>query len=297
MKKSLSVLATIGIVASTTTSVIACGTKQKDGNSGIEEPKKDITQAVQDFEKEVGEVWTQHYEKEVVGNLIGVGSMEEGNQFLFKENILKFSDPEWKDKLTNENKKQLAIDIGKIFKINLLEEKLNELKKLNKYKIILDEVDSVFDHIELLFNDNFEINSGEIVPGSYIGNVIIDYKIVTKYKGLDDLENFKLSGTLKYTSTDNESFKVIGDTMYKNIGKDMFISSETENYLNLKWSDIKGDNSDSDAYLNSNDQLKKYYNENNAFSESLIKTIKDKYFKNEFPTMEIGFNKESIYRT
>ncbi|WP_339020212.1 hypothetical protein [Spiroplasma endosymbiont of Atherix ibis] len=242
-------------------------------------------------------IWTEHYEKEVAGNLIGVESMEENNEFLNKYNIQKFSKSENKSKLTIENKKQLTNDVEKLFKVKLLKEKMNELKKINKYKVILDEVDSVFEHVELVFNDNFEINSGEVVEGSYIGNVIIDYKIVAQYKGLVDVEKFKQSGTLKYTSTESESFKKVRDAMYKNIAKDMFTSQETQKYVNLKWSDIKQNSKDFDAYLSSNTQLKKYYNENNKFHESMLKIINDKYFKQQFPLMEISYDRKSIYKT
>ncbi|AUB31759.1 lipoprotein [Spiroplasma floricola] len=298
MKKLLSILSVFAITSSATVTVVACGTKTESKNENKpEEPKKDITKIVQDFEQEVSKIWSQHYEKEVAANLIGVESMEESNEFLNKYNIQKFSKPENKDKLTNENKKQLTNDVEKLFKVKLLEEKLNELKKVNKYKIILDEVDSVFENVELVFNDNFQIKSGEIVSGSYIGNVIVDYKVVTKYKGLADVEKFKQSGTLKYTSTESESFKKVGDVMYKNIAKDMFISKDTEKYVNLKWNNIKENKNDSDAYVGSNSQLKKYYNENNEFHEVLLKTINDKYFKQEFSSMEISYDKKSIYKT
>ncbi|AUB31751.1 lipoprotein [Spiroplasma floricola] len=298
MKKLLSVLATIGVVSSSATSAVACGTKPENKpENKPEEPKKDITQIVQDFEQDVIKIWTEHYEKQVVSNLIGVESMEVQNEFLNKFNIQKFSKPEWKDKLTSQNKQQLTNDVEKLFKVKLLEEKLNDFKKINKYKIILDEVESVFEHVELVFNDNFQINSGEIVSGTYIGNVIVDYKIVTQYKGVSDIEKFKQSGTLKYTSTESESFKKVGDEMNKNIAKDMFISEETQKYVNLKWSDIKGYKDDSDAYATSNSQLKKYYNEKNDFHEALLETINNKYFKKQFPTMKIKYDKKSIYKT
>ncbi|AUB31612.1 lipoprotein [Spiroplasma floricola] len=294
MKKLLSVLATIGLVSTSAVSVVACGTKPE---KKLEESKKNITQIVKDFEQDVTKIWTEHYEKEVTENLIGVEIIEKNNEFVNKENILKFSKPENKNKLTIENKKQLANDIEKLFKIKLLEEKLNDLKKINKYKIILSEISNVFESVELVFNDNFQINSGEIVENSYIGNIIIDYKIVTHYKGLNDTEKFKLSETLKYTSTDNDSFKKVGDKMYKNIAKDMFISSETEKYVNLKWIDIKENSDDSDAYLSSNNILKEYYNENNEFHDALLSTINNKYFKQQFPSINISYNKKSIYKT
>ncbi|AUB31246.1 lipoprotein [Spiroplasma floricola] len=297
MKKILSVLTTFGFVSSSTVSVIACDTKEKP-NPKIDQPKKDITKIVQDFEQDVTKIWTEHYEKEIVGNLIGVTASEESNEFINKVNIQKFSKPENKNKLTAENKIQLTNDVQKLFKTKLLEEKLNTLKKVNKYKIILDEVDSVFDSINLLFdNNNFLINSGEINTGLYIGNIVIDYKVVTKYKGLNSIEKFAQYSTLKYTSTDSETFKKVGEEMYKNIAKDVFISKETEEFVNLQWNKIKGNSGDSAAYLSSNTQLKKYYNENNQFHNALLKIMKENYLEKKFGSLKISYEKSSVYKT
>ncbi len=227
--------------------------------------------------------------------MISVEDVKNDYKFLNKENIKKFSKSE--NKLTVEHKKELTSDVEKLFQTKLLKQKLNELKKVNEYKIILDEEDSVFEHVELVFNDNFEINSGEVVKGSYIGNVVVDYNIVTNYKGLNDIEKFKQSGVLKYTSTESESFKKVGEEMYKNIAKDMFISQETQKYVNLKWSDIKGEKQDYEYYVNSNAELKKYYNDSEDFHQALLKLLKDKYFKLAFPKLDISYSKRSIYRS
>ncbi|WP_339021739.1 hypothetical protein [Spiroplasma endosymbiont of Atherix ibis] len=218
--------------------------------------------------------------------------MNNDYEFLVKSNIQYYSIPENKDKLTIEEKKQFTNDVEKLFKVKLLTEKLNKLKKLNKYKVILDEVDSLFEHVELLFNDNFEINSGEVVEGTYIGNVVVDYNIVTNYKGLNDVEKFKQFGALKYTSTESKAFKDFGDVMYKNIAKDMFISLEAKEYVNFKWS-----KEDYEAFVNSNAQLKKYYDGNKGFQKALLKTINDKYFKPQFSNLEIAYSKTSIYKS
>ncbi|WP_339020275.1 lipoprotein [Spiroplasma endosymbiont of Atherix ibis] len=198
MKKLLSLLAIVGFVASSAVSVVACVAKS---DNKPEESKKNITQVVRNFEQDVAKIWSEHYEKEVASNLITVEDVKNDYKFLNKENIQKFSKSE--NKLTVEHKKQLTSDAERLFQNKLLKHKLNELKKVNEYKIILDEVDSVFEHIELLFNDIFEINLGEVVEGSYIGNVVVDYNIVTNYKGLNDVEKFKQFGALKYTSTES----------------------------------------------------------------------------------------------
>ncbi|AUB31755.1 hypothetical protein [Spiroplasma floricola] len=294
MKRLLSFLTAFCFISSSTIGVAACSIKSKNNS---ENSKKDITQIVQDFEQDVTKIWSQHYEKEVRNNLIALESMEEKNEFLNKYNIQKFSKPENKDKLTSQNKQQLTNDVEKLFKSKLLEEKLSDLKKVSKYKVILDEIDSVFEHVELIFNDNFQINSGEIIPGVYIGNVIIDYKIITKYKGLNNIEKFIQSGTLKYTSTDNDTFKEVGEVMYKNIAKDMFTSQETKDSVILKWNNVKQKSSnDLDGYIDSNTDLKLYFDGNKDFHQLLLNTIK-KYFNSKFPSLEIRYDKKNIYKT
>ncbi|AUB31348.1 hypothetical protein [Spiroplasma floricola] len=85
--------------------------------------------------------------------------------------------------------------------------------------------------------------------------------------------------------------------MYKNIKKDMFTIKETQKYVNLKWNDIKGTSPDSDAYLSSNAQLKKYYNSNEDFHQALLNLIKNKYFKDAFSSLDISYNQKSIYKS
>ncbi|WP_339020348.1 lipoprotein [Spiroplasma endosymbiont of Atherix ibis] len=88
MKKLLSVLATVGVIASSTVSVVACGTKSE---KKPEEYKKDITQVVRNFERDVAKIWSEHYEKEVASNLITLEDVKNDYKFLNKKNIQKFS--------------------------------------------------------------------------------------------------------------------------------------------------------------------------------------------------------------
>ncbi|WP_339020316.1 lipoprotein [Spiroplasma endosymbiont of Atherix ibis] len=51
MKKLLSVLATVGFVASSAVSFIGCGTKKEDKNPNPEEPKENLNEIIKDFQK------------------------------------------------------------------------------------------------------------------------------------------------------------------------------------------------------------------------------------------------------
>ncbi|WP_339020333.1 lipoprotein [Spiroplasma endosymbiont of Atherix ibis] len=231
MKKLLSVLATFGIVASSTVSVVACGAKSETKPEKPEEPKEDLNDIIRDFQEEVTNIYIDHMKIEVIQNLIVLSETEKNYLFIKKDNIKAFSNRE--KEITFENKKQIENDENLILKSKLLAEKLNELKKVNKYKVILDEVDSLFDGVEIIFNDNFKIKSGELFQGVYIWNFINEYKINIKYKGKSDIEKFELKDTLKYTSTDSEIFKVAGDNLVKNIENDFLVSNEMKKYSNF----------------------------------------------------------------
>ncbi|AUB31591.1 lipoprotein [Spiroplasma floricola] len=294
MKKLLSVLATIGFVSSSTVSVVACGTKEKSKDtSKPEEPKKeDLNDIIRDFQSEVTKIYNNHMKSEVIGNLIGLQETEKNYLFIKKDNIIAFSNKE-KD-ITAENKKQIENDENLILRSKLLAEKLNELKKVNRYKVILDDVDSIFDGIEVIYNDNFKIKSGELSQGVYIGNLINEYKVNIKYKGKNDIEKFEIGDTLKYTSTDDETFKVAGDNLAKNIEKDFLVSNEMKKYSNFEWKNIKNSKNFYEGYGEFSNEIKNYINSNDEYKNSLISFIKQNYFKS-FENLNLNFNQSNIY--
>ncbi|AUB31697.1 lipoprotein [Spiroplasma floricola] len=294
MKKLLSILATIGFVSSSTVSVVACGTKEKskDNSKPEESQKEDLNEIIKDFQDEVTKIYNTHMKNEVIQNLIGLQETENNYLFIKKDNIIAFSNKE-KD-ITPENKKQIENDENLILRSKLLAEKLNELKKVNKYKVILDEVDSVFEGIEVIYNDNFKIKSGELSQGVYIGNFINEYKVNIKYKGKNDIEKFEIRDTLKYTSTDSETFKLAGDNLAKNIEKDFLVSNEMKKYSNFEWKNIKNNKNFYEGYGEFSNEIKNYINSNNEYKNNLINFIKKNYFTS-FENLTLEFNKNSIY--
>ncbi|AUB31698.1 lipoprotein [Spiroplasma floricola] len=294
MKKLLSVLATIGLVSTSTVSVVACGTKEKStDNFKPEEPQKeDLNEIIKDFQDEVTKIYNSHMKSEVIGNLIGLQETEKNYLFIKKDNIIAFSNKE-KD-ITAENKKQIENDENLILRSKLLAEKLNELKKVNKYKVILDEVDSIFDGVEVIYNDNFKIKSGELSQGVYIGNFINEYKVNIKYKGKNDIEKFEIRNTLKYTSTDSETFKLAGDNLAKNIEKDFLVSNEMKKYSNFEWKNIRNNKNSYEGYGEFSNEIKSYINSSDEYKNNLINFIKQNYFTS-FQNLILEFNKNNIY--
>ncbi|WP_339020171.1 lipoprotein [Spiroplasma endosymbiont of Atherix ibis] len=290
MKKLLSLLGTVTLIATSTTTVIACGTKSENKP---EEPKEDLNEIIKDFQEEATNIYIEHMKNEVNQNLIGIQENEKKYLFIKKDNIKLFSNKA--KELTLKDKKDIDHDENIILSSKILAEKLNELKKINKYKIILDDIDSLFDGVEIIYNDNFEIKSGELSEGVYIGNFINEYKINIKYKGKYSFEKFELKDILKYTSTDSEAFKKDGEEIQEKIAKNFFLSNEVKDFSNFNWSEIKDSKQDWESFGDYSENIKKYVNSNNNYSQSLINFIKKNYFK-KFQNLNINFNKKSIYK-
>ncbi|AUB31762.1 lipoprotein [Spiroplasma floricola] len=293
MKKLLSVLATVGVISSSVTGVVACGAKKETPKvEKPEEPKQDIAQVVQKFEQDVTKIYSEHIKIEVLQNLIGLQETEKNYSFIKKDNILKFSNKE--TEITAKNKNEINSDESKILKLDLLAEKLNELKKVNEYKVILDSVDSVYNNFQVIFDNNFKIRSGVINQDAYIGNFINDYKITVNYKGINDIEKYEIKDTFKYTSTESQAFKLSSDNLIKNVEKDILFSNEMKEFSNIEWQQVKKDNDQ--LYMGYSDLITRSEYGDNFYNKSenklkIINFIKENYFKN-FENLKMDFTKD-----
>ncbi len=295
MKKLLSLLGSVGLVATSTITVVACGDTEPPVIA------EDISGVINDLKVETNEIFKKHLETNVYKNLIGLEETEKGNGFLNKTKIKEYEGAKIKD-IDKIDVNNLENDINKVLEINELTKSLNALKNVNKYKIILNDVNSLVKGVNFDWNSlviqSYEDNENEI----YLGNVIVDYNIQIQYKGTKDIETFDISDTFKYTSTNNEVLKEGSDKFYANIAKDYF-STTTESdrkHTNLRWDGIKGGNALSDGYGVFEAELKKYYQEDaksNQFESSLTDFIKNNYFKDMSSTLPLSFEGELIYKS
>ncbi|AUB31752.1 lipoprotein [Spiroplasma floricola] len=294
MKKLLSMLAVFGITSSATVTVVACGTKSENKNpeNKPEQPKEDLNKIIKDFKDEATNIYIDHIKNEVMQNLIGIQESEKKHLFIKKDKITAFSNKE--KELTLKDKKDIEYDENLILNSTLLAQKLNELKKVNKYKVILDDIDFIFDGVEIIYNDNLKIKSGELSQGVYIGNFINEYKVNIKYKGKNSIEKFEIKDILKYTSTDDATFKLVGDNLVKNTEKDFLVSNEMRKYSNFEWNNIKGNKQTYEGFGDFSDEIKKYINSNDEYKKNLIDFIKQKYFTS-FQNLNLEFSNSNIY--
>ncbi|WP_339030623.1 lipoprotein [Spiroplasma endosymbiont of Cantharis nigra] len=295
MKKLLSLLGTLSLVATSSATVIACG-----GDKTVD-PKipDDNSELIKELKVQSNDIFQKHLQNNVYKNLIGLPEMEVNNKFLTKNKIKQYQD-KTVEEIDSYDLQQLEIDVNKVLDIPELTKSLNELKTINKYKILLNDVDTLVKNV--IFDWETLVIKAYEKDGVYLGNVIVDYKIEVQYKGTTNIESFNISDNFKYTSTNNEALKKGSDDFYKGIAKDYFSSEDAldKKHTNLKWNDVKGSKDESDGYGNYDAEFKKYYQENaktNGFETSMTNFIKNNYFSEISSTLPLSFEGDVIYKS
>ncbi|ALD66563.1 lipoprotein [Spiroplasma cantharicola] len=298
MKKLLSILGTLTLVATSSATVIACGNTTEPPGPIIE----DNEELIKELKLEVEEIFVKHLNDNVYQNLVGLPDTENRYSFLNRTKIVENTNlsPE---EIDPYDLKLLETDIKKVLEIDKLTTDLNNLKKINKFKIILNDVNSLLKNVIFNWNSlkvlSYESNDKDEL---YLGNVIIDYKIEIQYKGKKDIETFTIDENFTYTSTNSNSLKKASDDFYKNIAKDYFLSSKAEDrkHTNLNWNEIKGSKKTSDGFGRIDNELQKYYetdSSQNGFRDSLIKFTKENYFDKAGNVLPLSFEGDLIYKS
>ncbi|ALD66036.1 lipoprotein [Spiroplasma cantharicola] len=293
MKKLLGLLGSLTLITSASATVIACGEKEPEITETF-----DYDGLIKELKVDVQKIYQKHLVEKVAPQLFGITSTESSNQFLRKANIDKYKgNPSG---IQGADKTALKNDLEKILDVKSLETSLNnELKKQNKYKIILNDVKSLLKSVAFDF-ETMIIQSNE-TNGIYLGNVVIDYDIVLQYKGEKEVETFKLNDTLKYTSTNQNWIQTGSKNFYQNITKDYFASNDAKNsvHTNLEWNKIANGKDAFEAYGDVESGLKKYYQDDsrdNNFRTSIISFIQKNYFDSSQTSLPIDFEGDLIYK-
>ncbi|WP_342259061.1 lipoprotein [Spiroplasma endosymbiont of Dioctria linearis] len=190
MKKLLSLLAAFSLVTTSSVAVVACGDKT------VTPPIiEDNSQLIKELETETNKIFVEHLENNVYKKSI----IEADNKFLTKSKIKQYQGKAVEE-IDPYDLQQLEIDIKKILDINELTKSLNQLKNVNKYKILLNDVDSLIKNV--IFDWKSLIIKIYEQDGFDLGKVIVDYKIEVqyKYKGVKDIQSFNISNIFRYTS-------------------------------------------------------------------------------------------------
>ncbi len=293
MRKLLSLLGAVSLIATSSATVVACGNGETKPPPGIEYDK-----LVKNLNEDVNKIFVDHLQNNVYDKLIGLTIGEKENKFLNKTTIKTF-----KGKSANEiGQKNLALlveDINRILDISQLETELNKLKLVSEYNILLNDINTLYKGIVFDWNSLY-INTNENEE-LYLANVLLDYKIQVQYKGEKDIELLEINDSFKYTLTNDKKLKDSSNKFYQNITKDYFSSQDSDaiKYSNLLWNDIKGSKSKLDAYGNIDKELDNYWNniaQNNGFKDSITNFIKTNYFS-ELETLPLSFATDDFYKS
>ncbi|WP_342259102.1 lipoprotein [Spiroplasma endosymbiont of Dioctria linearis] len=293
MKKLLSLLGAVSLIATSSASVVACG----GPINPTKPPTVDYDKLVKDLEKDVNEIFAKHLQNNVYEKMIGLTINEKENKFLNKTTIKTFKGRSASE-IGEKNLAFLVDDINRILDISQLESELNKLKLVNEYSILLNDVNTLYKGIVFDWS-TLDINTNES-ESLYLGNVLLDFKIQVQYKGEKDIELLQINDSFKYTLTNDATLKDSSDKFYKNITKDYFSSqdSDAKKYSNLLWNDIKGQKNKIDGYGNIDKEIDNYWNRTartNGFKDSIAKFIKTNYFS-KLPTLPLSFETDNFYK-
>ncbi|WP_339030707.1 lipoprotein [Spiroplasma endosymbiont of Cantharis nigra] len=297
MRKLLSLLGAISLIATSSATVVACGQDEV-----VPPVVVNYDELVKSLKNDVNEIFWKHLNDNVYKNLVGLPDTESQYYFLNRTKIIENSNLSAED-IDPFDLQQLEKDIKKVLEVDQLSMELNKLKNVNEYKVILNDVNDLLKAVVIdwksLIIKSYESSAEDKL---YLGNVIVDYKIQIQYKGEKSIETFDIDENFKYTSTNSDSLKKASDDFYKNIAKDYFSSTDSNDkkHTNLNWEDIKDKKKSYEGLGKTDKEFKKYYQDDsktNGFEKSLIDFIKKNYFEKVGNTLPLSFEGDLIYKS
>ncbi|WP_342259121.1 lipoprotein [Spiroplasma endosymbiont of Dioctria linearis] len=222
MKKLLGILSALGLVATSSLGVVACGTNENVVDQSLDE-------VIKEFQKEINDIVNNHISENNKNFFIVDSDNNRKMKFFTKQKFESYMGELKLNKADDSIRNDIIEDFNNMFKVDELKEKINNLQKLEKYSIILNNIGSVFKDITLSSNDKIYLESREpsTSKGVWFGITKFEFSISVNFKNKSSqLEEYKISDVSRTISlTDNE--KVGGDIQefYNEIGQ-TFIKSE-----------------------------------------------------------------------
>ncbi|AUB31707.1 hypothetical protein [Spiroplasma floricola] len=310
MKALLNLLAGFGIVASATTTVIACGTK-KDEDKNPSKPNEDISELIKELKTKASDIISSHINSKK-DKLLGL--VNDGVQYNFfnRENIEKYgkstdiSTYSTKEEMTEEIKENIAKDFSNILNTSDLEKQLNDISKTSdKYDVILwngsvvDSIDFDKSSIDIKYT-NKDWQQEQLTKANddyFLSSTIIKINIAIQYKNEDGIkENFTTTTPLSFTYTNDKTIVEIIKNIQTNIKKDFLATDSKYSWLDYKNSALNiSQNKTYEMFdlFNENKRmqaLKKIYT-SDEFKTDFSSFIKSKYLNNININLEYEDNK------
>ncbi|WP_339033432.1 lipoprotein [Spiroplasma endosymbiont of Cantharis rufa] len=293
MRKLLSLLSTVSLIATSSATVVACG-------NTIKPVDKNYDKALNEFKAEINQIVNEHLQDVTKNFYIKEGKSNETLRFIKKSEIEKFMDGSNVKEADSSIMEDLSKDFNSLLNEDVLKYKINSLAKKENYSIILDGVDNVYQGVSLPVASQISLLSTYTEVGgtlTWFSTIEFNYSIIVNYRNQEKyIEQYKITNLNSVISlTDNEK---IADKIQK-----FYAQVEKEFILN-EVSLISGEKLDINKnYLENNDKEilnylngKEYSNNFRSFvNENFQLELKEfEYGQFENLTKDISYRSEEI---
>ncbi|WP_339030436.1 lipoprotein [Spiroplasma endosymbiont of Cantharis nigra] len=297
MKRLLSLLGTVSLVATSSATVISCGGTvpptviPNEKLALIEELKKDLDSVIESY-------WLK-----INSNFFDLTSNQSSSYNFIQmkkiKDLLGNNQQEALigDKLSENDKKSLISDIQKIVQEDNFKKFLLDSIDFKKYSILLEGVNLYngfnvdWNTLEINYTENSINNSQR--EDSFLSYIKVN--LVFNFQYLDSegqIASYKSLKNFIFTLTSNELLITAISNLEKGIKSDYFLESQDYSWLDAK-SFGYNDDQYKKVFLPKNNDFKNIY-EGQAFKENIITYMKSKYFK-QIPSVPLEFNGDIIF--
>ncbi|AHB36667.1 lipoprotein [Spiroplasma apis] len=284
MKKLLNLLGSVGLLVTPTITIVSCNSKNKTESAPKEETDntKFFSEAIKDFKNEVIDIVTTNV-LEANKSLIEIENKSQQNSFLNKANIERYSGKE-KDLVKKEDKESLYKDVFTKMYVSKIKEEINNLKNLNKYTLILGNLNEVFEDLEIEwpslkidYNEDFGDSTNLKQVGNedkpFASNVYLQFEIKTSYiDQANKRADFSVKKDFTYSLTNSKVIELLGKTVLNDMEYGYLLNGKEKSKA---WLDSSSLNmKDKDKHLvDNNSEVENYFN-NSSFNKDLTDTVK-----------------------
>ncbi|ALD66290.1 lipoprotein [Spiroplasma cantharicola] len=259
MRKLLNLLGAVGLVATTSATVIACG-------QDLEKPEVTIEKVIEDFKEDVNQIVQEHI-AEISKNFFLV-DQENSLSFFNKEKFSSYMGSNSEKNADDSIRESIIKDFNNIIELNLLKYKIELLQKKEKYSTILDNI-NVFNGVTLSSNEKINLAtkiSTVTQDKIWFGTTKFSYSVSVNFKNKKGvIEEYKISDIDALISlTDNQQIGGEIQKMYSSISEN-FIKNEiskiyTENLILKNKTYLENVDEEILDYLNSNNYILNFIN-------------------------------------
>ncbi|AUB31470.1 lipoprotein [Spiroplasma floricola] len=287
MKKLLNLLGAFGLVVSTSTAVIACGTKPTEPGTGSD---SDYLKLIEEFKNDL-QLLTDNYWKEINSNFFDITNNNESLYTFINQknitNLVKENGGTLKgDVLSDDNKKYLISDINKILNTKQMEDYYNNNVNKEKYALLIEDINFYtgfepdWSSLEINYTDdgltNLRENNSSFM--SYI-NLNLNLKFVYKDSNKQETE-YILPKRFIFTLTSNQLLIDSIKNLEKNIANDYYLSGGKYSWIDKEKYNFSNKEDLSKIFSPSNEDLRSIYeNDDKGFQIDIINFMKENYFR------------------